>query len=45
MDEQLHQTEIEQTPREEESSTGSLIGILIIALIIVAGGIYFLFLK
>lgn len=44
MDEQINQPATNQAP-QEESSMGSLIGILIIALIIVAGGIYFLFLK
>jgi hypothetical protein len=45
MDEQINQPKADQTPKEEESSVESLIGILIIAAIIVAGGVYFLFLK
>jgi len=44
MDEQTNQPKTDQVP-QEESSMGSLIGILIIAMIIVAGGVYFLFLK
>jgi len=45
MEEQISQPTANQTPREEESSVGPLIGIGIIAVLIVAGGIYFLFLK
>lgn len=45
MDEQVNQPTTNQVPHEEESSTGSLIGILIIAALIVGGGIYFLFLR
>jgi hypothetical protein len=45
MDEQTNQPAAERAPRGEESSAGSLIGILIIAVLIVSGGIYFLFLK
>ena len=36
---------IKNQASQEESGVGSLIGILIIALVIIAGGVYFLFLK